>query len=274
MKSDWNYLQFKEGTWGDINIKTDGHLQVLEQTAPHTQYWFTNGEQTDIGIQGQRCMYYKGTGKVLTTLGMGILPLLLALKDDVTEVVCYERNKNIIDAFNAQDFDKSKITIVNDDIANIENIDEYDSILLDAHPIEIDFRAKFMKQLVDKVFICQTWESLYNDWLAGNKFGVHTMDNFNEYACLVMMPKLTEEEFNDYFFNYFAKDQELQRPYSRLDSKIPEQLREGFFTGSNPEDLIDYQITPKWTTTQASQNWNIDEHINCRLKIIDERRIK
>jgi hypothetical protein len=270
--SDWHYLQFKEGTWGNISIITDGHLQVL--TSPEDDsYWFSNGEQCDLGIGGQRCMYYKGTGKVLTTLGMGILPLLLALKDDVTEVVCYENDKDKIDAFNAQDFDKSKITIVNDDLRNITNIDEYDSILLDAYPLQVEFRGKFMKQLVGKVFICQAWESLYNDWLGIEKEGEHTIDNFNEYACLVMMPTLTEEEFNDYFFNYYAKDQKLQRRWSRLDSKDP--ARADFYNdGQLPSDLTGYVFTPPWSETQASGDWIIDEHINCRLKIIDERRIK
>ena len=80
MNPDWNYLQFKEGVWDSIAIKTDGHLQILVGTEDDS-YWYSNGEQCDLAIGGQRCMYYKGTGKVLTTLGMGILPLLLATKD-------------------------------------------------------------------------------------------------------------------------------------------------------------------------------------------------
>lgn len=268
--SDWHYLQFKEGTWGNACIKTDGHLQVL-CGLENDDYWYSNGEQCDLAIGGQRLMYYKGTGKVLTTLGMGILPLLLALKDDVTEVVCYEIDKDNIDAFNAQNFDKSKLTIVNDDLLNIENIDEYDSILLDAHPVEIEFRRKFMKQLVNKVFIAQSWESLYNDWLGVNKNGQHSVDNFNEYACLVMMPTLTEDEINDYYFNYFAKDQKLQRRWTRLDSTEPS--RPDFYNDGNlPIDTKGYVFTPPWSETQSKGEWLIDEHINCRLKIIDERR--
>ena len=271
MNPDWNYLQFKEGVWDSIAIKTDGHLQILVGTEDDS-YWYSNGEQCDLAIGGQRCMYYKGTGKVLTTLGMGILPLLLATKDDVTEVVCYENNKDTIKAFNAQDFDKSKITIVNDDLENITSIDEYDSILLDARPVEVEFRRKFMQQLVGKVFISQGWEADYNGFLGAEKNGIHTMDNFNEYACLVMMPTLTEEEFNDYFFNYFAKDQAIQRQWTRLDSTRPD--RADFFNNGDIPLTRDYVFTPPWSTTQATGDWTIDEHINCRLKIIDERRIK
>lgn len=66
-------------------------------------------------------------GKCVTTgLGLGVLQTLLALKDNVTEVIVYERNPDIIEMFKLltkkSNVDISKITIINEDANNIKDI--------------------------------------------------------------------------------------------------------------------------------------------------------
>jgi hypothetical protein len=66
-------------------------------------------------------------GKCVTTgLGLGILQTLLALKDNVTEVIVYERNPDVIEIFKLltkkSNIDISKITIINEDANNIKDI--------------------------------------------------------------------------------------------------------------------------------------------------------
>lgn len=64
-------------------------------------------------------------------LGLGLIPLLIAEKESVNKVVISEVNKEVIDFFNGQGFDTSKVTIINEPWENHKGVDAYDWVMLD-----------------------------------------------------------------------------------------------------------------------------------------------
>lgn len=243
--SDWFYLPFKTGEWGQTRIFHDDGMTWMGNQ--HSQYWMSNGPQTDFGIQGQRAMYYKAHGRVLCCLGLGILPLLLALKDNVTSVHAIDVNPDVVDAFNAQGFNTDKLTVTVTDMMDIEDVSEYDSILLDASPVQDEFVEKHGVALTGKCVILQSWEMRYQHWLGFNKSGIHSVDNYNEFAAEQYMPTMTEEEIEDYMFNYFAKRMKADR----IQGEMP---------------------NIRWIDVMKAVPVPEDQHLIEQLKIIDSQR--
>lgn len=216
---NWNYVPFKEGTWGNVKIHSKGKSQFLSVTDEDNYVWQGTGPSYTWGILSQRQMFYKAKGKVLTTLGLGLMPLLLATKEDVTEVVCYEIRQDIIDAWDAQDFDKSKITVVHGDLMDIDDISSYDSIAIDCHPIVLEFRNKWHKELKDHNYIFQSWDDFYLHWLGTAHDGVHSMEALDEFCDLVPMERITKEEADLQLFTYYSKSHHM-RKHDLLDTDI------------------------------------------------------
>jgi hypothetical protein len=67
----------------------------------------------------------------ISGLGLGLIALLTAEKESVNKVVVSEVNEEVINFFNGQGFDTSKITIVNESWENHKGIDAYDYVMLD-----------------------------------------------------------------------------------------------------------------------------------------------
>lgn len=89
----------------------------------------------DLGIE----VYY-GYGKCITTgIGLAIKESMLSLKQEVKEIICYEKNRNMIELFYAimkyNNFDHSKIKVIHGDAENIHNLD-CDCLFLDHYTIE------------------------------------------------------------------------------------------------------------------------------------------
>lgn len=206
---NWFYIPYKLGQWGSTKIYEDSGMTFIGN--PYNEYWMSNGPYCQYGVQGQRSMYYSAHGKVLCCLGMGLLPLMMALKPEVTEVVAIEIDKDIIDAFNAQGFDTSKLTIRHQDMMFVDDLETYDCIFMDAAPVQYEFFEKNKDKFKGKSVILQGWESEYIAWLGNYKFGIPSLENYLEYAEIFCMPKFSEEELNDYLFTYYAKVQKADR---------------------------------------------------------------
>lgn len=242
---NWFYLPYKLGQWGNTKIYEDSGMTFIGN--PYNEYWMSNGPYCQYGVHGQRSMYYSAHGKVLCCLGMGLLPLMMALKPEVTEVVAIEVDEDIIAAFNAQGFDTSKITVQHQDMMFVENVEDYDCVFMDAAPVQYEFFSKNRDKLVGKNFIMQGWEAEYIAWLGQNKFGIHSLNNYNDFADEFCMPKFTEEQLNDYLFTYFSKVQ-------KVDREARGKLQ-------------------KWSRTMELSNTPIDINLVNALKTIHENRI-
>lgn len=225
--TNWNYVKFKEGTWGDVRIHTEDNQQYLsedewDEYGKWTYHWMGTGPSYIFGLLGQRLMFHKAKGKVLTTLGLGLLPLLMATKDEVTEVVCYETNKDIIKAWDEQDFDKSKITVVNDSVINIDSIDSYDSIFFDCGDVMFEFVDKWNDTLRDHNFVMQAWEDNCINHLSKHYRGAYSLEAVNEYLDTLCMNPLTQEEADTALFTYWGRLQKIKR---QLDSNDNEEIQ-------------------------------------------------
>jgi hypothetical protein len=210
-KLEWFYLPYKLGKYGNASLFKEGDITYLGNEASY--YWFSNSQYCEYGIHGQLSMIDAAKGKVLCCLGMGILALLCALKDDVTEVVAVEIDKDIIAAFMDQGFNLDKISIVNSDIMELQNIDDFDSFLIDVTPTQYDFFDKHKNKLINKNVVLQGWENTYFNWLKNNFYGVHSLENFYKFADLWCMPKFSEAELNTYIFDYYAKVINAQKSF-------------------------------------------------------------
>lgn len=200
--NDWFYLPIKECQFENTKVYVDNGITYIGNT--DNAYWMSNGPYCHYGIQGQRGKYYAAEGKVLCCLGLGLMPLLIAQKPEVTEVVAIEIDINIIKAFEYQDYDMSKITLLNVDMMDIDNVDSFDSILLDVQPTQYEFYEKHKNLLTNKKVVLQGWENKFTEWLSYNKKGVYSYENYLEYSRLNNMPKYSEELVLSFVFDYYA----------------------------------------------------------------------
>jgi hypothetical protein len=246
----WYHIPYKEGKWGTTRIFKQDGITFLGNDA--SDYWFSNGLYAELGIQGQRLMWHAAKGNVLCCLGMGILPMLCALKPEVTSVTAIEIDKNIIDAFNEQGFDTTKIDIINIDMLDLEDISKFDTIFLDAAKVQDEFFEKHKEVLKNKTIILQGWEHEYIQWIGKHKFGKYSLEAYDEFAKEKFMPQLTQEQLDDYVGKYYSKYYKLF-----LDGKL---------------GLIhDGQL--KWVDVMESLNTPIDEELVEALKTIDSKRL-
>lgn len=242
---DWFYLPLVKGQWGDVSVfEEDGLTYVGNQ---HNRYWMSNGPYVQYGLHGQRSMIHAAHGRVLCCLGMGLTALIMAAKEEVDHVTAIDIDQGMIDAFHAQGFDESKITVQLQDMMDIENVSDYDCIMIDSDPTQFEFFDKNLESLQQRCIVMQGWESEYIHWLGRNKIGIHSMENFEEYRTWRCMPKFTEIQVNDYIFNYFSKTQ-----------KVDFEARNKYV---------------KWIDTMRSANTPIDPELVSALKNIQSRRL-
>lgn len=116
----------------EIKKEHDCHALYYKNTLYMTDH-FT--DQIDLAIE----VSY-GYGKCITSgIGLGIKESMLALKPEVTEVICFEKNKEVIDLFyliaRYNNFNDHKIKIIHGDAENINGLD-CDCLFLDHYSFE------------------------------------------------------------------------------------------------------------------------------------------
>ena len=152
-------------------------------------------------------------GKCVTSgLGLGIIQTLLAEKDNVTEVIVYEKNPDVIDMFRIltkkSNIDTSKIVIINEDANTIKNI-TCDCLFLDHFEHEpFSEIAETVKRIASQNTINLVWfwpayrgfinycidmskeinENSFSEWTLNlnidkfpNQMTPHMFNNLNEY---------------------------------------------------------------------------------------------
>lgn len=132
-KSPLNFFPIK---FGDVEVKKehDCHTLSYKNMICMTDH-FT--DQIDLSVE----VSY-GYGKCITSgIGLGIKESMLALKPEVTEVICYEKNKEIIDLFymmaNYSNFNTTKIKIIHGDAEDMNGL-QCDCLFLDHYGFERD----------------------------------------------------------------------------------------------------------------------------------------
>lgn len=120
---------------GDAEIKKDNiHPYVLYYK---NHFWMTT-HFTNISDLSIEIAY--GYGRCITTgIGLAIKESLLAIKPEVKEIICYEKNQDIIELFyiiaKHNNFDHSKIKIIHGDAEDISGLD-CDCLFLDHYSFE------------------------------------------------------------------------------------------------------------------------------------------
>lgn len=133
-KSPLKYFPIKIG-----NFEVRSGLMYSYGLFTGTDLWMSThtGDTTDLSIE----IFY-GHGKCITTgIGLAIKESILSLKPEVTEVICYEKNPEIIDLFyrimRYNNFDHSKIKIIHGDAEDISGLD-CDCLFLDHYLCQPD----------------------------------------------------------------------------------------------------------------------------------------
>lgn len=142
--SGWFDLPYRELECRGLSIGPfdTGHALYAEE-AGGSGIWMATSWQCIAELLSQIEPAY---GRVLCTgLGMGLVPLLIADKDEVDSVVVIECDDRVIELFMAQGFDLSKIEIVQGD-ATTHRDERFDCLMLDHYngyyELGLDFMMK------------------------------------------------------------------------------------------------------------------------------------
>jgi hypothetical protein len=125
--TDWSFINFTDDTAGNAS---------LEKNSNGESVFYINKEErisnakTVVPLSSNQITNAFGD-VLLGGLGMGMDALLVACKDDVTSVTVVEIHPDVIELFKRQEFDMSKITVLNEDIYDHEGT--YDCVLMDYH---------------------------------------------------------------------------------------------------------------------------------------------
>ena len=222
IKEDWFYLPVKTGQWGTVSVEHEHNVVGLPYGKNPTflrcgeDYWISNDHTYINGLGGLRSQYRNAQGRVLIGgLGMGLITLVVASKVEVSHVIVVESNPDVIDAFRANGWDESKITIINDQIQNYTDTQGFDWILLD-HLNSEGTIATFNRYKTDIEVIINhvgqprtgcdyyTWEQIYYIWLTHNLLE-DSLVNFAEYASVLHMKQYSLEEIAEYL-SFYDKD--------------------------------------------------------------------
>ena len=128
----WYNLPYKQGISNDIYLIEKFEIFHLCKKASTMNVEDTIWMTTEwICVSELLSQIELARGKVLCTgLGLGIVPLLVANKPEVSEVHVLEYDRNVLNLFNIQGFDTSKLKIIQADAMSYSD-GPFDSILLD-----------------------------------------------------------------------------------------------------------------------------------------------
>lgn len=210
----WNYVTFEPGVWGDVEIVSEPNGYAEQRL--NGEMIMHNGPQ-DIGLRGELEFLDDAHGRVLIGgLGFGLSPLLIAMKPNVTEVVVVELYQDVIDSFLAQGYNNPKITIVQGDIFTYVDKAPFDSGMVDIYALPEETIVPVIQNNKIKDFRWVWWRPYYIKWLAKNKFGIHSLENFKEFRAMYkFIPDFDKPTLNKYFFmggsNRQKAEQEMVR---------------------------------------------------------------
>jgi len=234
MKSPINYFPLKVGntelkkirntfSLHDINQKWMGYN--LENKENKENDWQAHWQAREFFIELELAY-----GKCVTSgLGLGVIQTLLAEKDNVTEVIVYEKNPDVIEMFKIlaekSNIDTSKIVIINEDANNIKNI-TCDCLFLDHFEYEpFSEIEETVKRIASQNTINIVWF-----WPAWRVFSLYCID--------------TNKEINENSFLEWTSTLNI--------SKFPNQIPSHLF-----DNLIEF-INPIWDNLNAPNKHKIE----------------
>lgn len=122
---DWSFISYSENSVGNARIDRASNGEAI--LTVDNKIWMRNSKHAVLELLPQ---YTAASGDVVVGgLGLGIVALLAATKPDVTSVTVLENNQDVIDLFYAQEFNTTKIKILNESVYTHEG--KYDVALMD-----------------------------------------------------------------------------------------------------------------------------------------------
>lgn len=128
---NWFHLPFVTGVSGSCSIEEyqGGYALISKKTNWIDNVWFCTSWPSIADLLSQ---YEYATGRVLCTgLGLGILPLLVQSKPEVSEVVVLENDPAVLELFYMQKFSIPKLKIVECNAENYVDSSAFNIILPD-----------------------------------------------------------------------------------------------------------------------------------------------
>jgi hypothetical protein len=128
---NWFHLPFITGSSGSCRIEEyqDGYALISKKTNWIDNVWFCTSWPAVADLLSQ---YEYATGRVLCTgLGLGILPLLVQSKAEVSEVVVLENDPAVLELFYMQKFSIPKLKIIKCDAESYTDSEPFSVILPD-----------------------------------------------------------------------------------------------------------------------------------------------
>jgi hypothetical protein len=120
----WNFVEYKDISIDGAVISTEDGITSL---IVEDKIWMKNNKFSILELQSQVDDAY---GNVLIGgLGLGIVALLVASKDNVSSVTVIEKDARVIKLFESQGFNTSKIKIISEDL--YKHVGEYNVALFD-----------------------------------------------------------------------------------------------------------------------------------------------
>jgi hypothetical protein len=128
---NWFHLPFITGSSGTCSIEEyqGGYALISKKTNWIDNVWFCTSWPSIADLLSQ---YEYATGRVLCTgLGLGILPLLVQSKAEVSEVVVLENDPAVLELFYMQKFSIPKLKIIECDAESYTDSESFSTILPD-----------------------------------------------------------------------------------------------------------------------------------------------
>lgn len=171
--------------------------------------WCSYDTQTREEIKEQFVEINLAHGRVVTTgLGFGFVQTILAQKEDVREVIVYEKNSDVIEMFKifaeTSNFNTDKIKIINEDANNIRGI-ECDWLIMD----HFEGQHQPHWEILDYVRELSNHNNPQNVWF---------WPILNLYHVFCMKKQLP---ICNYSFNYFSRKLRVKN--------LPESLSDAYF---------------------------------------------
>lgn len=199
---EWFYLPFFPIKFGDLEVKVEDKIAKLND-------WIDNDRENITALLSQ---YRFATGKVLVGgLGLGMLPLLIASKTEVTEVIVVEKDIDVIKCFQHQKFNQPKLKIINKDIFNTDE-SSFDWVMLDHYNYPVtDDDLDAMVKIAEKhncqgKLIFYLWEKIYFEKCRKEKIKKFDLKHLHNFCEKYSLPKFSESDARLYLFDRQKQD--------------------------------------------------------------------
>lgn len=222
-------MPFQLDTLPTVNVKHTIFGAAEIQNANNNSYrllyqgkqWMTANFAHNIQFKELYSSYDLAYGDVvLSGLGLGLLPLWVANKPNVTSVTVYEKNSDVIELFKLNNPQIQNLTIINQDITEVVSSNRFDCLLLDHFEFEsVQVKEAEVKRITlnlpnHKVLWWWSLENSFTEHIPAEKiYGTYLRNNsisfFTDYEKLKLsfptLPALTSTKLNEYVYTYFDK---------------------------------------------------------------------